>query len=149
MNIKIIKVELNTQVQKKDGGTYPGHKVTYEDEGEVKSKGFHEKVLQYRGDLRKAIEHMEEGEWYNINLEKNDRGYWEWVSVSKGSETSAQNNKGRQNGNNTGIAVGHALHCASRLLAGNDFDAETLKKTAYMVYNVSKEMQSEIDTPEF
>lgn len=153
MNIKIIQVELNTQIKKKDGGTYPGARVTYEDQGQVKSKGFHEKALEYRPELKEQIEALEDGKWYNVQMEKNDQGYWEWISISEGSET--QNNKSNKpsnnnyQGNNTGVAVGHALHCASRLLAGNDFDAETLKKTAYMVYNVSKEMQTEIDTPEF
>lgn len=147
MNIRIVKVDLNTSIKKKDGGQYNGHNVVYEDEGEVKSKGFHEKVLEYRPELKETIESLEEGKWYNVEMEKNDKGYWDWKNVT---ETSAQSNKSQQSGTSnkdgiTGTAVGHSLHCASRLLSGmGDVDKETLKKVAYIVYDTSIKMQAEI-----
>lgn len=158
MEIKIIKTELNTEIKKAQGGTYRGHNVVYEDGGQVRNKGFHESILENNQDLKSKIESLEDGGWYSVQLEKvekNGRTFWNWVDITPSSETQnnrpnkSSGNSNNYQGNNTGVAVGHALHCASRLLAGNDFDAETLKKAAYMVYNVSKEMQTEIDTPEF
>lgn len=151
MRIKVISVELNTQIEKAAGGTYKGHKVVYEDQGNVKSKGFHEKVLGYRTDLKEAIESMEAGQWYEVQMEKNDKGYWDWVSVTPASEGSAQSTQkppqGSQKGgyDTTGVAVGHALTNAVNLCAAmGEADKDKIKEYAYMIYDLSLEMQSEI-----
>lgn len=147
MIIKVLKVELNTQIEKRDGGYYPGHKVVYEDGGEVRSKGYHEKALQYKPEIKSAIEAMEEGKTYNVKMEKNDNGYWDWVSVEESTQSSKSSgnvNNSRQN-DTTGMAVGHALTNAVHIGVGTgDLDKESLKKNAYMIYDLSIEMQTEI-----
>lgn len=150
MKIKIISVELDTQIEKAAGGTYKGHKVMFADQDNVKSKGFHEKVLQYRTDLKEAIESMEAGQWYEVQMEKNDKGYWDWVSVTPASESTQSNTGGSQKtsqkqGDTTGVAVGHAVSNSVALCAAmGEADREKIKEYAYMIYDISLEMQSEI-----
>ena len=148
MKIKVVKTELNTQIEKRGGGTYPGHKVVYEDGGEVRSKGFHEKALSYKPEIKEAIESMEADKWYDVQMEKNDNGYWDWVSVSESSGDAPAKSKApakSQGYDTTGVAIGHALTNAVHIGVGTgDLDKASLKKNAYMVYDLSIEMQDEI-----
>lgn len=151
MQIKVIKVELDTTIEKaNNAGTYKGHKLVFEDGGNVKTKGFHEKVLGFRTDLKEAIEGMQEGQWYEVQMEKNDKGYWDWVSINPSDGSTQKQNQGSQRtspkqGDTTGVAVGHAVSNAVALCAAmGEADKEKIKEYAYMIYDISLEMQDEI-----
>ncbi len=81
MQITIINVSVE------DKGKYKMAEVAYKDqEGAVKGK----KLMSFGtgADVFKALTQAKTGEVYNVTPQKNDKGFWDWVSVNKGSSTA-------------------------------------------------------------
>jgi hypothetical protein len=95
---KVIEINLNAQVPKKDGGSYPGATITFRDaNGKVQEKGFHANAFKYNAALKNGLENLSAGDEFTAVLEKKD-DFWNWLSVSKGiasatkEQTKSQNN---------------------------------------------------------
>ena len=82
----VIQVSLNTQVKKKDGGTYPGWQLIYNTDGKVETIAKHQNSLKYSPTLKAALETLAAGDPIAIDLEKGETGYWEVLSIRKGEE---------------------------------------------------------------
>ena len=73
MKIEIIKVEIVNK------GKYREAQVTYKGpEGKPESKKIRSFVNK---DVFKAISDSQTGDLFDVKLEKNDKGYWEWTEI--------------------------------------------------------------------
>ena len=68
--VKIILVQADTDIQKMDGGTYKGAKLTYEDQGQINSKGIAAGFLERNLDLFEKIKKLEGQAGKEIVLEQ-------------------------------------------------------------------------------
>ncbi len=90
MNVtgKVISVEIDVEVSKKDGGVYQGSRLTYRtDDGKVQEQAFHVNTFKYNVPLKVAIANLSSGD--NIIIEKEKKGdFWNVVSITKQAESS-------------------------------------------------------------
>lgn len=84
---KILSIEIGVNVKKKDGGTYEAWRLRYTD-ADDKIQEIAKPIggLKYQPQLKAALEALREGDEFTADMEKNDRGYLEVVSIRKGSE---------------------------------------------------------------
>lgn len=82
---KVIELVLNTQVPKKDGGSYPGVRLTFRDsrDDKIKEKGFHQAVLSKTPALKNGLDNLSNGDDFTALAEK-DGEFWNWKSIIKG-----------------------------------------------------------------
>lgn len=81
---KVVAINMNATV-KGQNGTYKGAEIVYKDEnGETKTKPFHSNALKFNAALKNGLENLSPGDDFVAVMEKKD-GYWNWVSVSKGT----------------------------------------------------------------
>lgn len=53
--VKVLSIEMETSIPKKDGGTYTGTKVVYEKDGKTVTKGIHPNGLKFNEELRNQL----------------------------------------------------------------------------------------------
>lgn len=84
MQIKILEVG-KVQKEKK----YFILPIKYEDKG----KEWDRKIYSFNGDAYKVLKDAKVGDFYDVEVKKDDNGYWQWVEVTKAeraeSSTSA------------------------------------------------------------
>ena len=88
INGKVVEVLNNTQVPKKDGGTYPGTLLTFRNldfGGKIEERGFHENSFKFNGALKASLETLQSGEEFTMLMEKKG-DFWNVKSIGpKGS----------------------------------------------------------------
>ena len=83
----VISVSLETDVKKKDGGTYKGWELVYRsDEGEVKTIAKPVQGLKFNENLKKQLGSLAVGDHFVVTMEKNANNFWEVESVIKGEK---------------------------------------------------------------
>lgn len=81
--VKIILVQADTDIQKMDGGTYKGAKLTYEDQGQINSKGIAAGFLERNLDLFEKIKKLEgqAGKEVVLEQERVEKGGKVYVNI--------------------------------------------------------------------
>lgn len=89
---KVVEINLDTQVPKNGGGTYPGATISFRDaNGKLQEKAFHANALKFNAALKNGLENLQAGDNFVANADKNDNGFWEWKSIAKaGAEVPKQ-----------------------------------------------------------
>lgn len=96
---KVVEINLDAQIAKNGGGTYPGATISYRDaNGKLQEKGFHTNSLKYNAALKNGLENLQTSDNFVAQAEKNDAGFWDWKSIAKDSggnttTTTASNTK--------------------------------------------------------
>lgn len=87
IQIEIISVGQPTSVPTKNGKSYNVIEVAYRKDGKIEGK----KIMSFANPVvYKAVQQLTAGSTVEVGLEKNDAGYWNWVSVGAvGSASSA------------------------------------------------------------
>ncbi len=81
---KVVKVAIDVDVAKKDGGTYKAWKLVYEDAaGDVKTVAKPIGGLKYNAALKKGLESLKEGDAFTLNQEK-EGDFWVPKTIAKG-----------------------------------------------------------------
>lgn len=77
MQIEVLSVSVE------DKGKYKMMEVAYKSDGKVTSK----KVMSFgnAADVFKRLTNAKPGDTFDIKSEKNDKGYWDWISISDGT----------------------------------------------------------------
>lgn len=78
MNISgtVVSVEMDVNVAKNGGGSYPGARFSYRDEaGALKEQGFHEKALKFNPVIKNQLEQLEVGKGFTMVKEK-EGAFW-------------------------------------------------------------------------
>lgn len=84
---KVIQVNIDTMVQKKGGGTYPGWQLIYNSNGKIETLAKHMNSLKYAPTLAATLKTLATDDDITIQLKKEDGDqYWEVDSIRKGSE---------------------------------------------------------------
>lgn len=80
---KVVSVEIDVEVAKKDGGVYQGARLTYRsDDGKVQEQAFHNNAFKYNAPLKVVLANLSSGD--SITIEKEKKGeYWNVVSITK------------------------------------------------------------------
>jgi hypothetical protein len=86
VNGKVISVELNVDITKKDGGVYQGARLMYRgDDGRVQEQAFHNNAFKYNAPLKVALSNLAPND--NIVIVKEKKGeFWNVVSITKQGE---------------------------------------------------------------
>lgn len=93
MQIEVISVSVNTVPTAK--GSYQVAEVAYKDlkDGKVNGK----KIMSFAAkDVFKAMSNAKQGDKYDVGLEKDDKGYWQWKTATA---ANAQNPASPTSGN--------------------------------------------------
>jgi hypothetical protein len=98
----VVAVDKNVEIEKKDGGTYPGTRLSYRtQEGKLQEQAWHENGLKYNHAVRNSLDEMQAGEKFTMTKEKNDKGFWEVKTLIKGvAEAAPQQGKSYTPSNN-------------------------------------------------
>lgn len=106
MQITVIDVGTPNTHTAKNGRTYQSMEVTYKgDNGQVSSK----KLMSFSNpDIFKQAKDWQKGDSVNINSQKDDNGYWQWVGILGDGETppitqQAQQSAPKSTGNTTRV----------------------------------------------
>lgn len=77
----VVSVEIDVQVAKKDGGTYPGARFSYRDEsGALKEQGFHNNTFKFNGALKTQLANLNAGQKFVMEKVKNGE-FWNVTSI--------------------------------------------------------------------
>ena len=80
---KVISVEMNVEIAKKDGGVYPGARLMYRDEaGQLKEQAFHQNTFKFNAPLKVQLSNLTAGDDVIITKEKKGE-FWNVMSISK------------------------------------------------------------------
>lgn len=81
ITIEIISVGQPTSVPTKNGKSYNVIEVAYRKDGKIEGK----KIMSFANPVvYKAVQQLQVGATVSVGLEKNDAGYWNWVSIGAG-----------------------------------------------------------------
>ena len=82
----VLKISIDVAVEKKDGGSYPGWVLAYEDQnGEVKKIAKHMNSLKYLPDFSKTLKELSVGDRFTLEMVKKG-DFLNPVSIVKGFE---------------------------------------------------------------
>lgn len=86
----VVSVDTNTQVAKKDGGSYPGAELIYKNsrDGKVNTQAWHENAFKYNKPLKATLDTLKAGDAFEMEKEK-DGDFWKVLSVKKVDGTTA------------------------------------------------------------
>ena len=85
MNITVVNVE--TEVKPTAKGSYDVYEVTYKDQdGKTASKKIFSFVVKVGASL---LKNAVKGTKLTVTMEKNDKGYWDWIAVNAEGDASA------------------------------------------------------------
>lgn len=80
---KVISVEMNVEIAKKDGGVYPGARLMYRDEaGQLKEQAFHQNTFKFNAPLKVQLSNLTAGDDVLITKEKKGE-FWNVMSIRK------------------------------------------------------------------
>lgn len=83
----VVDTEFNVQVAKNGGGTYLGSSLLFKDSnGQVKTKSWAQKIFDNPSFSTNAniIKSLNKGDEFTVEMEKNDAGFWNWLTITKG-----------------------------------------------------------------
>jgi hypothetical protein len=81
----VIAVAVDTDVKKKDGGTYKGWELVYKsDGGDVRTISKPIQGLTYNAPLKKALTELSAGDEFTLEQEKNSGGFYDVKKITKG-----------------------------------------------------------------
>lgn len=94
--IKIINVDFESK-SASNGRTYEVAEVIYDSGGQKKDK----KIMSFVNPLIfKQLKNAKKGDLFTLTQQKNDKGYWDWISLTEGSADKAESiseaSQGRQ-----------------------------------------------------
>lgn len=124
INAELIMVDFDTQVQKRNGGTYEGTTILYKAFGKPQDKSFTTKTFEFKPDLRGQLESLKPKDKFTLNLYREEGGqFWNVDSVTKGhteqKRSSPSANTASQGSASFGgpnpAAVGQVLNLAVEL----------------------------------
>lgn len=85
----VVNVELDIEIEKKDGGVYPGSRLTYRgQDGKIADQAFHNNTFKFNAPLKKTLASLKHGESIVIVKEKKGE-YWNVVDIRKGDTSQA------------------------------------------------------------
>ena len=92
MQVTIMSVQVNTVPTAK--GSYQVAEIAFKDkEGKISGK----KLMSFNHkEVFDTLKLAKSGETYQVKTEKNDKGYWDWVSVSQGETVEAASSVGNK-----------------------------------------------------
>ena len=83
VNGTVVLIKIDVDIEKKDGGSYKGWKLVYEDEkGEVKTIAKHMNSLKYAQPLKNGLESLKAGDAFTLEQEK-EGDFWNPKSIYK------------------------------------------------------------------
>lgn len=87
INIEVVSVGQVETVPTKNGKSYQTVEVAYKKDGKIEGK----KIMSFvNPSVFKEVQKLKNGDKANVEIEKDDKGYWQWRSISIGGETPAQ-----------------------------------------------------------
>ena len=85
----VVSFEDNVQVARKDGGSYPGARLSYRDDtGALKEKGFHANTFKFNATLKTQLSNLKTGQPFVMNMEKQGE-FWNVKSILPASGNTA------------------------------------------------------------
>lgn len=80
---KVIEVQVDVNVAKKGGGTYPGCLLTYRDkDGKACEQAFHENVFKFKGHIKETLKLLKAGDSFMMEKEKQG-DFWNVMSINQ------------------------------------------------------------------
>jgi len=77
----VISIEVDVQVAKKDGGSYPGSRLTYRtEEGKIQDQAFHNNAFKFNAGLKTQLTNLVAGQTISIDKVK-DGDFWKVNSI--------------------------------------------------------------------
>lgn len=85
----VVNVELDIEIEKKDGGVYPGARLTYRgQDGQIADQAFHNNVFKFNAPLKKKLASLKSGDVIIIVKEKKG-DFWNVTEIRKGDASQA------------------------------------------------------------
>jgi hypothetical protein len=82
---KVLAVEIDVQIKKQAGGTYPGWSIDYKSsDGEARSYAKHMNSLKYNAGLKSMLQELQPGDEFTLVSEKNAEGFLNPKTLQKG-----------------------------------------------------------------
>lgn len=81
---KVVEVEWDVDIPKKDGGSYTGTTLVYKDaQGKVQNKAWVKKALDHTANahVKAALHSLYPGVFFEAEAVKNDAGFWNWTTI--------------------------------------------------------------------
>lgn len=146
INAELVVVQFDTDIKKRDGGSYKGTKIIYNAFDKVNEKGIHESTFEFKPELRGQLESLNSGDAFTLRMYR-EKGakFWNVDSVTKGhvntrsSEGQARTQQGSPSSDDfvSPAAVGQVLRLAVELkLVKSLDDFQDLGKTREIVKKV-------------
>lgn len=93
----VVSVEIDVQVAKNGGGSYPGARLAYRDEqGAMKEKAFHNNVFKFNAPLKTQLSNLNVGQGFTMEMQKEGE-FWNVKSIMPSNNnieaTSSASNK--------------------------------------------------------
>jgi hypothetical protein len=87
----VVSVEIDVQVAKNGGGTYPGSRLTYRDaDGALKEKAFHQNVFKFNKELKAQLTNIQQaGTQFVMDMQKEGE-FWNVKSIMPAGVVSAK-----------------------------------------------------------
>lgn len=77
----VVSVEMDVQVAKNGGGTYPGTRFSYRDDnGALKEQGFHQNTFKFNAGLKTQLANLNPGQKFVMNKTK-EGDFWKVNSI--------------------------------------------------------------------
>ena len=88
---KVVTVEMNIEIQKKDGSVYPGSRLTFRDaNGKIQEQAMHANVLKFNPSIKAVLPTLNPGD--DIVVVKEKKGdYWNVVGIKRADANSVTN----------------------------------------------------------
>lgn len=86
VNGVVVSVEIDVQVAKKDGGSYPGSRLSYRDDsGKLTEQAFHNNAFKFNAALKNSLQSLKPGD--KIVIEKEKKGdFWNVMGITIAGE---------------------------------------------------------------
>lgn len=88
---KVVNVEMNIEIQKKDGSVYPGSRLTFRDStGKIQEQAMHANVLKFNPSIKSVLPTLNPND--DIVVVKEKKGdYWNVVDIKRATANSVTN----------------------------------------------------------
>lgn len=84
VNGTVVSAEIDVEVNKKDGGSYQGARLTFRDTtGKIQEQAFHNNAFKFNAALKTSLINLKAGDTIAIEKEKNKNDFWEVKSITK------------------------------------------------------------------
>lgn len=94
VNGTVVSIDVDVQVAKNGGGTYPGSRLTYRDEsGAIKEKAFHSNVFKFNAALKGQLTSLSVGQAFIMDMEKQGE-FWNVKSIKPTTELTHSKTEG-------------------------------------------------------